>query len=182
MSVVVVTVVLLGAIVAAEVAIGRRRRDETDQPDEPDQPHEPGSGRSSRVLMLLGLGLLAVSLVVPFAENEGGCLDHCYEARRWYWWNPAHNLGAPLLLIGIVGVAMRLRATTAAGLVVWTAAICGWLGAVFTAVVAPAIVDEFVYGGPPIEVFPTLWLAPAGWALLWAESIRAPDRPRTTAG
>jgi hypothetical protein len=62
------------------------------------------------------------------------------------------------------------------------AAICGWLGAVFLAVVAPAITDELVYGGPPVDVFPTLWLAPAGWALLWLGSIGTPDRTRTAAG
>jgi hypothetical protein len=171
MSVVVVVVVVFGAVVAAEVALAR--------PGDPSDPSDPSEAWNpdpvNRTLMLVGLGVLAVSLFLPFARNDAGCLDHCYEAHRWYWWNPAQNLGAPLLFIGIAGAATRLRPRPATRVPVRPSAVCGWLGAAFVWFVAPVMVDEFLYGGPSAEISPTSWVAPVGWALLWAGSTRLPQ-------
>lgn len=131
------------------------------------------SPRVANGLMAAGLTVMAVSLVVPFASNEGGCLDHCADARSYFVWHPLHNIGAPFLAVGVVAAVVGRRSTERRRLVtIALGSLCGWIGVVLLYSLAPAVIEEaYLYGGPELDVSGARWIVLVGWFLTWLGSV-----------
>jgi hypothetical protein len=118
--------------------------------------------------LVLGLAVLAVSFVLPFASNDAGCWDHCADEGRYFVWHPFHNPGAPFLLAGIgSSVALWRSPRWRRRVVTWVAALSGWIGLYLYFRYAPVFVEELhLYGGPELELHSTRWIVAYGWPLL----------------
>jgi hypothetical protein len=130
-------------------------------------------GLVGQVVLVVGLGVIAVSFAVPFASNDAGCLDHCADAGRYYVWFPFHNPGAPFLLAGIVASVLIWRTPAARFLVVtWLVAQAGWLGILTLDSLAKSWISEYaLYGGPELEDRSGGIILLAGWITLQAGII-----------
>jgi hypothetical protein len=130
-------------------------------------------------LVVLGLALMAVSLVVPFASNEADCLDHCADANQYFVWHPGHNIGMPFSVIGVASaVALWRSARSRRRVLAWLGTLCGWLGLLLFYDYAPAIIEElYLYGGPALEVADTAWLLGAGWVVLFVGAVVSSPPP-----
>lgn len=124
-------------------------------------------------LVVVGLAVMGVSLVVPFASNEADCLDHCADAHDYFVGHPGHNIGVPFSLIGVVSsVALWRSARWRRRALAWLGSFCGWFGLVLFYDYAPAVIGElYLYGGPALEVADTAWLVGAGWVTLWIGAV-----------
>ena len=124
-------------------------------------------------LLLLGLALVAVSFVLPFASNDAGCLDHCADEDAYFVWHPFHNPGALFLLIGVGSSVLLWRSPVRRRRVVtWLGAFSGWIGLYLYYRYAPDFVQEFhLYGGPELELRPTRWIVACGWAVLQGGTV-----------
>jgi hypothetical protein len=125
------------------------------------------------VLVVVGLAVLAVSLVVPYATNEADCLDHCAAEGRYFVWHPLHNPGAPLLLVGTVSSVLPWRsARWRRRVLTWLGAVSGWIGLYLLYRYGPAVVAElYLYGGPELELESTRWIVAAGWSVLQVGTV-----------
>jgi hypothetical protein len=144
---------------------------------------QAGKQLAVNALFAVGAVLTAVGLVVPFASNEADCLDHCSDAHSYYAWNPIHNVGAPLLVVGIVACVGLWRSPSRRRLVGRIGAALGFVGLFLQFEYAPAIIEELhLYGGPSVEVADTAWVLVVGYttlatAALLTYSLRAAPAP-----
>jgi hypothetical protein len=124
-------------------------------------------------LVVVGLAVMVVSLVMPFASNEADCLDHCADAHDYFVGHPGHNIGVPFSLIGVASsVALWRSARWRRRALAWLGSLCGWLGLVLFYDYAPAVIEElYLYGGPALEESDTAWLVGAGWVVLWIRTV-----------
>jgi hypothetical protein len=126
-----------------------------------------------QAILLLGLALVAVSFVVPFASNEAGCLDHCASAGSYFVWHPFHNPGALFLLIGVGSSLLLWRSLKwRRRVVTWLGAFLGWIGLYLYYRYAPEFVEELhLYGGPELQLRPTRWIAAYSWVMLQGGTV-----------
>lgn len=125
-----------------------------------------------QAVVLLGLVIVALSFVVPFASNEAGCLDHCADEGRFYVWSLSANPGAPFLLIGVATSVLLWRSPKwRRRLVTWLGILVGWLGIYLYRFSAAWISELQLYGGPNLELHATRWLVVCGWIVLQAGTM-----------
>jgi len=132
----------------------------------------------THAVVLAGLVVLLVSLPLPFAENEAGGSDHYYGAHRWYVWHPFHNFGMLPLLFGILLLVRAWHGPGRRPRAFLVGEACGWIGLLLLYGWAPEVLQEFLYGGPDVQLLGTRWVVGVGWALLslgallWTYGVR----------
>jgi hypothetical protein len=123
-------------------------------------------------LTTIGLALVVAGSIVPFGSNEAGCFDHCADAHRYFVWNPADNLGAPFLAVGIAGMVATCWRRPRTLPRRWATAVCGWFGVFVTLMISPAMIDEMrLYGAPSMEPEGGGVLVSTGYALLFLAAV-----------
>jgi hypothetical protein len=139
-----------------------------------------GSRPAANALVISGLVVTTVTLVVPFATNDAGCLERCArDAGSYFFAHPLHNVGAPFSLVGIAAsIALWRSAAWRRRGLTWLASCCGWIGVALLYRVTPDVIDDlYIKGGPPLETTAALHLVPLAWILLWTGALLASPAP-----